>query len=313
MRNLIDVYYYQLRDLTGVNYGWVLRRFVAFFLVGLLVGILTTKAFSDIRSDFQTGSIEIWYDDTGQNKKVYNYADATVTRRVEGNEHISELTWADGYCLKFSHYHEAVNRDSENQRPAVETDKAPVSVPPLDVPTDAESSQPTNISEPTSEPAMETTARPATQGCGTAADLEIVSVVERRSPRRLAITLRNNEQKFVSLNCWKLRVNHQNGMVSEASLKGKTITYQKSKGEQFADTAFVFTPKRLFDRVPETGLECIHLQYFYGRQPGYSEGDVVQLVFEDEVKSTFQAAIAASPMRPVRKRLVTTWGCLKHF
>lgn len=104
---LIDVYYHQLRDLTGVNYGWILRRFMVFFLVGLLIGIVATHAFSDIRTDYKTGSIEIWFDQTGDRKKVYLYADAEVTRWVEGNEHFSELTWADGYCLKFSHYHKS--------------------------------------------------------------------------------------------------------------------------------------------------------------------------------------------------------------
>jgi len=107
---LIDVYHHQLKDLTGVNYGWILRRFIAFFLVGLLIGIVATHAFSDIRSDFKTGSIEIWFDETGERKKVYNYADAVVTRRIEGNEHISELTWDDGYCLKFSHYHKITEK-----------------------------------------------------------------------------------------------------------------------------------------------------------------------------------------------------------
>ena len=143
------------------------------------------------------------------------------------------------------------------------------------------------------------------------ADLEIVSVIERRSPRRLIIRLRNNEHRFVGLSCWRLRIEHQNGMVSEASFgKRMSITYQKSRHEVHADTDFVFTPKRLFEKVPERGLKRVNLQYFYGKQPGYSLGDTVRLLSEDNIVDEWVAA--GTPMAPMLIRnAATSWASLK--
>ena len=149
--------------------------------------------------------------------------------------------------------------------------------------------------------------------CGKgAADLEIVSVIERRSPRRLIIRLRNNEHRFVGLSCWRLRIDHQNGMVSEASFgKRMSITYQKSRLEVHADTDFVFTPKRLFEKVPERGLKRVNLQYFYGKQPGYSLGDTVRLLSEDNIVDEWVAV--GTPMAPVLIRnAARSWAAVKE-
>ena len=166
--------------------------------------------------------------------------------------------------------------------------------------------------------------------CPLPSKIEIVSVDQPKglNPRRLIVTLRNHETRFVGLNDYMFRIEHKNGDISNVPLKYKYITYQKSRGEEHADTDFVLVNKRYFDQISTRNK--VHLNYFRRGQPNYCpEEDKVELWFrcidpvtkrrEEPIKiSQFppeekeeEPAMAAPPLyKP--KRITTMWGKIKQ-
>ena len=92
----------------------------------ILLTLVTSVAYSDIRYEGSADDVVIAVDG-----KAYTYGTATITRRVEGNEHITTFTWNDGYCLEHSHYHDSGEKQTRQRAvtpPAPVRESAPVIV-----------------------------------------------------------------------------------------------------------------------------------------------------------------------------------------
>ena len=196
------------------------------------------------------------------------------------------------------------------------------------VPSDSTSDDPSDdTSDDTSVDTSNNTAGGSSVICPPPSEIEIVSVDQPKGlhPRRLIVTLRNHETRFVSLNDYVIRIEHKNGDISNVPLKYKYITYQKSRGEEHADTDFILVNKWHFDKISAGNL--VHLNYFRRGQPNYCpEEDKVELWFrcinpisrrtEEPIKiSQFppeeQPAMAA-PALYKPKRITTMWGKIKQ-
>ena len=192
------------------------------------------------------------------------------------------------------------------------------------VPSDSTSD---DTSDDTSVDTSNNTAGGSSVICPPPSKIEIVSVDQPKGlhPRRLIVTLRNHETRFVSFNDYMIRIEHKNGDISHVSLKYKYITYQKSRGETHADTGFILVNKWHFDKISAGNL--VHLNYFRRGRPNYCpEEDKVELWFrcinpisrrrEEPIKiSQFppeeQPAMAA-PALYKPKRITTMWGKIKQ-
>lgn len=164
-------------------------------------------------------------------------------------------------------------------------------------------------------------------------ELEIISVFEKRHPRRLIVKLRNNSDRFISLSlCYKIELFDADGNLKVDSMFGFSgknlyITPQKSVKEAYADTYFYLLPKRNFDKLDyksdedllgERPVFALSFQYYYGsQQPGYQEGDVIVLLYEGkgdaaaEEVSRFPKQVV--PMSPrMHRTLTTNWAAMKE-
>jgi len=80
---LVDVYYHQLKDLTGVNYGWVIRRFVFFFVIGIVACLLCVNAFGNqIGATFSADTIGV----LGDYEKALDPIDIAVDAQVQRSD-----------------------------------------------------------------------------------------------------------------------------------------------------------------------------------------------------------------------------------
>lgn len=151
-----------------------------------------------------------------------------------------------------------------------------------------------------------------------------------KNPRRLVVKIRNNSKRFVSLlKCYEIQLFNAEGQLKVCQdfvrkhrnltpYRG-IITYQKTRKEQFADTFFYLLPKVNFGKLDyeadtkvlgERPQFAVHFQYYYGRQPGYEDGDVLVLLFNDEEVSRYPEPAALAPR--LQRTLTTSWGALKR-
>ncbi len=171
--------------------------------------------------------------------------------------------------------------------------------------------------------------------CGKASPLRIISVVELRNPRRLVVKIRNaspwakdappsSKNKFVSLRpCYRIVLTDADGKLKVGSTFEITnsdpyITYQKSQHEEHADTFFYLLPKFNFGKLDtksdsellgEWPRFATHFQYYFGKQTGYTAGDVLILYKGQKEITRFSEAVAMSPS--LKRTLTTSWGAVK--
>lgn len=149
-------------------------------------------------------------------------------------------------------------------------------------------------------------------GSGTR-QLEIISVVEVGSPRRLIVTLRNHTKRFIDLTQgWSLILSRPDGSSATANMRSRgslLITPQKARGEKYADTEVTLLPWKLVRKLDRKESFYLAFQYFYGSQSGYKPGDVFILSYEETEVSRYPEALSAAPR--LNRNMVTTWGSLK--
>ena len=171
----------------------------------------------------------------------------------------------------------------------------------MDMGTDPQDTTPTT---PETSPQMARTPR---ESC--TRPLSIVNVEHLKKPSRIYLTIRNNSQRFQSLYGLTLQLLDENGEVKrENGLPRVSITYQKSRGEEHADSYFVLYRYRKgllnHQRQPEEKVISIF-------PVKYEDGDVFVLVCGDDVISRYPEEVAAAPMKQPFKT-TTLWGSIKQ-
>lgn len=170
--------------------------------------------------------------------------------------------------------------------------------------------------EPEPEPEPESTETPKILNPCRQGTLEIIAVQEEKKPRRLKVIVRNTSGSFIRfvLPCWQIELYREGQRIVNANLRKKfgemIITPQRSRGEPYPDTTFYLLPKRRFHEVQDKDARfMIHFQYFYGKQTGYAESDVLKIKYEGEIIAEYPRPAAMSPR--AFQTLTTSWAAIK--
>lgn len=151
------------------------------------------------------------------------------------------------------------------------------------------------------------------RGASPTHQLEIISVVEVKHPRRLMVTIRNNGRSFVDLtkdySLILSRTDNTSATVNMRSRDNLYITPQKARGEKHADTDIALLPRKSFRKLGSESRFSLDFQYFYGTQTGYKEGDVLILSYQGKEVSRYPEAVQLAPR--LKRSITRTWGSLK--
>ena len=201
-----------------------MRYLFIFFLI-----LVASVAYSDIRYEGAATQVVIAVDE-----KEYTYGTATITRRVEGNEHITTFTWNDGYCHEQSHYHDSGEKQTE-QRPATPPAPGRESAPVI-VAVPSSSPQPQASSEvspmPDPDPVVEVVSAPLQP-------LRVTEYMVRDWSR-----YNSNLPQWIELH---------NPNTEDVNLKGYTFQYAT---RQFANSPYTILSRRQRRRICSRRRGC---------------------------------------------------------
>ena len=164
-----------------------------------------------------------------------------------------------------------------------------------------------DISEP-SEPSETQLVRDVSEVSEPLLDLQILSVFEKKNPRRLVVTVTNSSDQTVYLKT-PFRLELQR----DGELLVYTNFYSTARSARFyrqSEVTFVLTPKRLFPKIDFREVRfAVAFQYFYGKKTGYRKGDTLILKHGDRVISEYSETVSAAPR--LQRKVATLWAGMK--